>query len=235
MVSREGCGYINLLKSLSRGFVQTLTPFKILLSPGANHTISQAQFLLPSSLGTPLPDLIILQLEIPLPTVLQIITTAKEAKVPVLLNPAPAVTLPDEVFEDLAHLVVNESEAALLTGRSVEDVEQPGFSWSIVLDEFIAKGVKTVVITLGANGAVFATEEGKSGSVPAEEVSKVVDTTAAGDTFVGAYALGAVRGDTSKEEILGWACKAAGRTVERKGAQSAIPWADEVDKMPVGP
>jgi ribokinase len=204
---------------------------RIMLNPGANHILLPEEFSTPESLGTPLPSLIILQLEIPLETVLQILKTAKEAGVDVLLNPAPAVRLPDEVFSAITHLIVNESEAAILTGRRVEDVEAEGFDWKIVTDELIAKGSKNVVVTLGSKGAFFANEENNA-YVPAAKVRKVVDTTAAGDTFVGAYAVEVVRGKgdgQGMQEMVREACKAAGKTVEKEGAQSAIPWADEVE------
>jgi len=204
---------------------------RIMLSPGANHTLKPEDFMTKESLGTPLPDLIILQLEIPLPTVLQILKTAKEAGVEVLLNPAPAVKLPDEVYEQITHLIVNESEAAILAGEEVKNLEAVG--WGPVMKDFIHKGAKNTVVTLGAKGAVYMSSAEKVGQfVKAEPVEKVVDTTAAGDTFVGAYAVSMVRkgrkGDVSEEDIRS-ACKAAGRTVETKGAQSAIPWADEVE------
>ncbi|KAE8446086.1 hypothetical protein EG329_012594 [Mollisiaceae sp. DMI_Dod_QoI] len=204
---------------------------RILLSTGANHSHQASDFQTPESLGTPLPDLIILQLEIPLDTVLQILETAQKAGVDVLLNPAPAVKLPDQVYPAITHLIVNESEAALLTGRSVSAVEAPDFPWHEVTSEFIQKGVKNVIVTLGAKGAFFASgAAGKRGQfVPAANVKKVVDTTAAGDTFVGAYAVNVVRGNEDLGEVVRLACKAAGRTVEKKGAQSAIPWADEVE------
>jgi ribokinase len=209
---------------------------RILLNPGANDTLQPGDFTSVSSLGVPKPDLIIMQLEIPLPTVLQILKTANQAGVDVLLNPAPAVELPDDAYGAITHLVVNESEAAILTGRKVEDVEGEGFDWSVVTDEFLNRGVKNVVVTLGAKGAFFATTEQKEGRyVKAEKVKKVVDTTAAGDTFVGAYAVNVVRKAGKQgvcEEDVKRACKAAGRTVEKKGAQSAIPWADEVDIKP---
>lgn len=209
---------------------------RILLNPGANHTLRPEDFLAAENLGTPKPDLIIMQLEIPLETVLQILTTAKKAGVDVLLNPAPAVELPQTVFDGLAHLIVNESEAAILTGRKVEDVEAAGFDWNVVTQDFLNKGVENIVITLGSKGAFFASQGQKKGTfVPAEKVKKVVDTTAAGDTFVGAYAVGVVRKSgegNSKvtEDDVKLACRAAGRTVEKQGAQSAIPWADEVDQ-----
>lgn len=94
--------------------------------------------------------------------------------------------------------------------------------------------MKTVIITLGSRGAIFA--RGKTFEhVPAEKNVKVVDTTAAGDTFVGAYAVEIVRhGDDADTSVMlaavAKACKAAARTVEKEGAQSAIPWADEVEK-----
>lgn len=202
---------------------------RILLNPGANYSLKARDFVTAESLGSPLPDLIVLQLEIPLETVLRILRTAKKAHVPVLLNPAPAVELPDEVFMGLAHLIVNESEAAILSGRSVDEVEKDGFVWEVVTDVFMAKGVENVVVTMGSKGAFHAGKEGGKGFVPAANVKKVVDTTAAGDTFVGAYAVNVVR-DEMKDmgSIVKHACKAAARTVEKKGAQSAIPWADEV-------
>lgn len=207
---------------------------RILLNPGANHTLQPADFTSLSSLGSPLPDLIIMQLEIPLPSVLQILKAAKEAGVDVLLNPAPAVPLPEEAYPAISHLIVNESEAAILTGRRVEDVEEPDYAWGEVTEELLRRGVKNVIVTLGAKGAFLASAGQKEGIyVKAEKVEKVVDTTAAGDTFVGAYAVNVVRngGEVSEEDVK-LACRAAGRTVEKKGAQSAIPWANEVDRRP---
>lgn len=210
---------------------------RILFNPGANHTLQPEDFATAESLGTPLPDLVILQLEIPLPTVLQILKTAKEALVDVLLNPAPAVELPEEAYPSITHLIVNESEAAILTGRDVASCSAPDFNWDLVTGDFLARGVKNVVVTLGARGAFLASAGGggQGRYVEAEKVEQVVDTTAAGDTFVGAYAVGVVRkggeevGGVSEEDVR-MACRAAGRTVEKKGAQSAIPWADEVDR-----
>ncbi|KAL3423186.1 Ribokinase [Phlyctema vagabunda] len=210
---------------------------RILLNPGANHALRPADFKDPASLGTPLPDLIILQLEIPFDTVLQILETARLAGVEVLLNPAPAVPLPDQVYEAVTHLIVNETEAALLGGTTVEEVERTGSNWAAVAQKFITKGTKNVVITLGARGALFANANGNSGILQSGDKVNVVDTTAAGDTWVGAYALEVVRRQETKEpeeesaamaKAVRWACKAAGRTCEKNGAQSAIPWANEV-------
>ncbi|KAH9214729.1 Ribokinase-like protein [Leptodontidium sp. 2 PMI_412] len=215
---------------------------RILLNPGANSTLHLTSFLPSSPPFTPPPSLLILQLEIPLPTILQTITTASSTTppTPILLNPAPAIPLPEEIYPSITHLILNESEAALLTGRSVSSVEEKGFNWEIVTEEFIGKGVSNVVVTLGSKGAFWASASAipqsktKTGFVPAEKVEKVVDTTAAGDTFVGAYAVAVVRGgsrgdgELDLESVVRWACKASARTVQKEGAQVSIPWADEV-------
>ncbi|KAI9744370.1 MAG: hypothetical protein M1818_001899 [Claussenomyces sp. TS43310] len=209
---------------------------RILLNPGANHSLKASSFEDVASLGTPKPDLIILQLEIPLDTVLSIIKLAKVAGISVLLNPAPAVELPDEVFDGLDHLVVNESEAAILSHLKLEEVELESMDWGAVTDAFLRKGVKNVIVTLGSKGAYFSNAAGKGGMASAAKVQKVVDTTAAGDTFVSAYAvhiLDQVQGEDSGQVDLGkaveWACKAAGRTVEKAGAQNSIPWSHEIE------
>ncbi|RFU35266.1 hypothetical protein B7463_g1058, partial [Scytalidium lignicola] len=206
---------------------------RILLSTGANHSLQPSDFLTADSLGVPLPDLIVLQLEIPLKTVLQIISTAKKAEVEVLLNPAPAVELPLEVFNGLTHLIVNETEAAILTGRALKEVEAEGFDWGSVTDEFLRYGVKNVVVTLGGKGSYFSNATGLGMKAEAAKVNKVVDTTAAGDTFVGVYAVEVVRGKGKAEGFdikaaVSQASRASGKTVEKQGAQSSIPWANEV-------
>lgn len=204
---------------------------RILLEPGANYSLLPTSFVEPSSLGSPLPTVLILQLEIPLPTVLQILRTAHAAGIPVLLNPAPAVPLPSEIYTLITHLILNETEAALLSSRPLSAIEDPTFNWSTITSEFLSLGVQNVVITLGSKGAFFARQGMEEGIlVPASKVEKVVDTTAAGDTFVGSYAVNVVRSGTGlvDEEIVGLACKASARTVQRMGAQSSIPWADEV-------
>ncbi|KAH8656542.1 ribokinase-like protein [Tricladium varicosporioides] len=208
---------------------------RILLSPGANAHLQPSDFLTPESLGMPKPDLIVLQLEIPLQTVLQILKTAKEAGVEVLFNPAPAVPLPMDVYPAITHLIVNETEAAILTSTPLSLVEDPSFNWDPIAKILLDRGAKNVIITLGSKGAYFS-HQGmeKGGFVPCAKVEKVVDTTAAGDTFVGAYAVGVVRkgGENlvSGEDVK-LACKASARTVEKEGAQKSIPWADEVDDI----
>lgn len=195
---------------------------RILLSAEANHTLSPSHFM---ELPAPLPSLLILQLEIPLETVMQILKTAKRQGVEVLLNPAPAVPIPEEAYKNITHLVVNETEAAILSGCQEKDlVDERGLL--AVAENFRKLGSRNVLITLGGRG-VFYLSEGKSGLIPANK-AQVVDTTAAGDTFIGAYSLEAVKQDFNIEIAVRKANKAAALTVERKGAQISIPWADEL-------
>ncbi|KAI0387696.1 Ribokinase-like protein [Hypomontagnella monticulosa] len=200
---------------------------RIVLSPEANHSLLAPKFSSPSSLGDPLPDLLIMQLEIPLPTVLAALKAAREAGVPVLLNPAPAQTLPPEAYEGLAHLVVNETEAAELSQIPLPKDENYEPWLPMVGEVFLMRRVQTVIVTLGSRGVYYVTADGKQGMVPAEK-AKVVDTTAAGDTFVGQYALEVVSGNFDVDNAIKKANHAAAKTVERLGAQDSIPWRDEL-------
>lgn len=188
-------------------------------------------------------ELVVLQLEVRVETVVQVLKASRAAGVDVLLNATPVVGVPVEAFRGLAHLVVNESEAVGLSGRRREGV---GEGEEEVLGEeeleeiaegFLGWGVRCVVVTLGARGAFYRDCKGRRGLVPAVKVERVVDTTAAGDTFVGAYA-GAVvlrkREEKGEEcvDVRGaveWAVRCAAKTVEKEGAQGAIPWAGEVE------
>ncbi|KAL8852018.1 MAG: hypothetical protein Q9221_003123 [Calogaya cf. arnoldii] len=211
---------------------------RILISPGANASVFP-----PISLP-PLPDLIILQLEIPIPTVVNIIQEAREKGVDVLLNPAPAVdNLPKDIYKGLKHLIMNETEAAILSANLDDAASEayqrkrgnrmPENNTQDTCERFHALGVTNVIITLGANGVYYSFRNekegwGEGGHVPAEKVEKVVDTTAAGDTFVGAYAVAVTVDGTSVVDAVGWANRAGARTVEKEGAMGSIPWRDEV-------
>jgi ribokinase len=209
---------------------------RILLSPGANAGLRPEAF---SSLTAPVPDLLILQLEIPLETVLAILRAAAACTppVPVLFNPAPATALPPWAYGLVEHLIVNETEAAALYGASEEYICS---NLGKVGREFQNRGARNVVMTLGKAGLWFVSGglgdgtgvggvEGHVAGVKAD----VVDTTGAGDTFVGAYAVSVAQ---QKMEGKGfdiriaveWANRAAARAVEKEGAMSSIPWMDEV-------
>lgn len=207
---------------------------RIILSPEANHSLQ------PSDSATaalrPHPDLLVMQLEIPLPTVLAALRAARDAGVPALLNPAPAQPLPDDAYDGLAHLVVNETEAAVLGGVTEAADLDTEAGLEAVCGKFLRLGVRNVVVTLGGRGVFYASAASATkGLIPAEKAD-VVDTTAAGDTFVGQYALdvvssGAGGGDDAAFDIeaaVRRANRAAAKTVEKLGAQSSIPWRDEL-------
>ena len=157
---------------------------RILMSPNANFSLRDSDFI---NLPVPLPDLIVLQLEIPLNTTLQIIKLAGLHCIDVLLNPAPAQKLPNWAYAAVTHLIVNESEAAIITNQKDKNPD-----WTEAgehFDTIVALGAQHVVITLGARGVIYLeTRQKKLWRFDAENV-RVVDTTAAGDTFVGAYAV----------------------------------------------
>jgi ribokinase len=213
---------------------------RIVLSAGANHALGAGDLATLERLRVfsegedeggkgRLPDLLIMQLEIPFGTVLAALEAARREGVDVLLNPAPARRLPGEAYRGLAHLVVNETEAAIL-GEVDEKVLDDEAGLEAVARAFIGRGVQNVIITLGGRGVYYMSEDGRKGMVPAEK-AKVVDTTAAGDTFVGRYALDAVGKKGAAFDIdaaVRKANKAAAKTVEKAGAQDSIPWRDEL-------
>lgn len=148
---------------------------------------------------------------------------AKESGKHVIFNPAPAVKLPDEAFSSIDTLIMNETEAAILSGQAEKSDKDALLH---LAQQFLQKGVQeAVIITLGGDGLVYTTSSGASGHIGARKV-KVVDTTAAGDTFVGGYAVERVKHTTQEfdyEAALEFATLAASKTVERAGAMSAIP------------
>ncbi|KHN98130.1 ribokinase [Metarhizium album ARSEF 1941] len=199
---------------------------RIILSPESNHSLAPRDF---ERLPAPRPDLLVVQLEVPLDTVVQAMRAAAADGVPVLLNPAPAQPLPASAYRGLAHLVVNETEASILSGRPESELAHAS-GLDAVGGIFLDRGVSNVVITLGGRGVYYADRGGNKGLVPALKAN-VVDTTAAGDTFVGSYALSVVNAGDGQFDIDA-AVKAANRasaiTVSRKGAQTSIPWKDEL-------
>ncbi|KAI1061331.1 hypothetical protein LB507_011328 [Fusarium sp. FIESC RH6] len=198
---------------------------RIILSPGANNSLKPSQF---EKIPGPAPALLIMQLEIPLETVIQAFEAAKAMGTPVLLNPAPAQTLPEEIYQGLAHLILNETEAALLSNKDESEFESTAVVEQAAAD-FLAKGVRNVVITLGGRGAYYANDTGAKGLIPAQKVH-VVDTTAAGDTFIGSYAVEVALSETFDiETAVRSGIRASSYTVARRGAQVSIPWKNELE------
>ena len=158
---------------------------------------------------------------------------ARESGKHIILNPAPASMLPDFAFQDIDTLIMNETESAILAGPANQDSSHHKRTLEELAPLFLKWGVKeAVIITLGEKGLVYATDDGGVGRVEARKV-EVVDTTAAGDTFVGAYAVkrAAHVGDSSAFDFkaaLEFATLAASKSVEKIGAMDAIPYAKDL-------
>jgi ribokinase len=170
---------------------------------------------------------LVLQLEIPLETVKTLITTGHNAGIPVLLNLAPAQPLAWDVLRQLSVLIVNEIEASLLAGSQVDNHEDA----RAVAIKLHKQGIPSVIVTLGAQGAILANDDA-TGNIqtiyqPAPRV-RVIDTTAAGDCFVGAFTVALTEGQKS-EDALRFAVYASALKVTKFGAQSGLPTRAEVE------
>ena len=162
---------------------------------------------------------LLMQLETPLETVEWAAKVAHDAGVPVILNPAPARKLPKALYPLLDWITPNETEAEILTGVKVVDVE----SASKAVDVLKKRGVKNVVITMGSKGAYC----GNCRKLyPCRKV-KAVDCVAAGDTFNGAFTVALAEGATCAEAIA-FAQKASAISVTRHGAQTSVPYRKEI-------
>ncbi|WP_138754703.1 ribokinase [Paenibacillus sinopodophylli] len=160
---------------------------------------------------------VLLQNEIPWETNLAVMNSAISNGARVFYNPAPASAIPEEVLPLIHTLILNETEAAAVTSITVSDQNEAMAAAEWALD----KGVEQVIITLGEKGCFYQNKQGQSVSVPAFPV-KPVDTTAAGDTFFGAYAAASAEG-LAAEKALTYAAAAAALAVTKKGAQASIP------------
>lgn len=167
-------------------------------------------------------DVIICQLEIPDATVGHALKRARALGKTVILNPAPASRpLPADWFAAIDYLIPNESEASALSGLPVDSLQ----SAESAANQLIAMGAGKVIITLGAQGSLFANGKGFE-HFPAPKV-QAVDTTAAGDTFVGGFAAALASGK-SEAEAIRYGQVAAALSVTRAGAQPSIPTMSDV-------
>jgi ribokinase len=202
--------------------VDTTGQNSIVLSSGANGKVSSADVERASSLT---PNLILLQLEIPIPTVLQAARDAKIYGSRVILNPAPAQSLPEELIALADFIIPNESELSLLSGLDVKDINTAGQAAKVLLKQ----GAKNVIVTLGGNGALIVTKE-ETTHVPSFNVD-VLDTTAAGDSFIGGFASQLLNSDTDLQAAVRYGCACGALAVTKFGAQPSLPTKAEVEQF----
>ncbi len=195
----------------------------IAVASGANAKLSAADVRKAKSAFAG-SDALLLQLESPLRTVQTAAKLAARVGVRIILNPAPAQPLPNELLRLVSVLTPNETEAELLTGIEVKSLAGA----EKAADKLLHQGVGAVTITLGSRGAWVASE-GVRQLVPGFRV-KAVDTTAAGDTFNGALAVGLSEGMLLTEAVL-FANAAAAISVTRMGAQPSAPARAEIKKI----
>lgn len=196
----------------------------IIVAPGSNYR------LLPEDLKAEVfrgAKVILLQLEVPLPTVLEAARRGKKTGARVILNAAPARSLSADALRDVDLLVVNEFEAGIV----LEQKAPEGIEEALVAAQSLRERVSSVVITLGAEGCVWADTSGQ-GYVPAFQVQPV-DTTAAGDAFVGMLASRLAKGE-ALAPALRWASAAGALATTQEGAQPSLPTEAEVESFLAG-
>lgn len=197
----------------------------IVVASGANASLGRAD-IDKASAEIESGDLVLMQLEIPIDTVEYVAEIAHKKGIKVILNPAPARALSDTLLKNLYIIIPNKSEAEILSGIKVVDMESAKQAADIISD----KGVDIVVITLGSNGALIKEHE-QYQFVEAVKV-EALDTTAAGDVFCGSVCVGLSEGKSILDSVK-MAAKASAITVTRMGAQSSIPYRSELASLEV--
>ena len=212
----------------------------IVLSAGANGKVSVKDV---ENVSFSDHDLLLLQLEIPIPTVLAAAQRAREQNLQVILNPAPAKQIPDELIALTDFLIPNETELKLLSGMDVDDIP----SAEVAARTLLGRGAKNVIVTLGSKGALIVNREtGKH--VEAFRVD-VVDTTAAGDAFIGGFATKILESASSAvapsrdllansqqqaailQEAVRYGCACGALATTKLGAQPSLPTREEVQNL----
>ncbi|MDF2504887.1 MAG: rbsK [Clostridium sp.] len=199
----------------------------IIVVSGSNMSISKKDILKAESV-IEYCDILVSQLEVPIERVREAFIIAKKYNKLTVLNPSPSKEIHEQLMKNTDMIIPNENEAYDLTGIKVQDLE----SCRKAAQFFIERGVKVVIITLGEKGAAIITEN-HGEIIPAYRV-KVVDTTAAGDSFLGALVSKIDSKDISFESIkegVKFGNQVSSITIQRKGAQPSIPYAEEVEKV----
>ncbi|GLX66978.1 ribokinase [Paenibacillus glycanilyticus] len=192
----------------------------IVLSSGANKHLSSQD--LPAEMWND-AALILLQNEIPWELTRTVIQTADKCGIPVWMNPAPAFAMPSDLFTSIHTLILNETEAEILTAMSISNENDAVQA----ISQLLIDGIRRVILTMGSKGLLYADQHKRITRVEAYSVLPV-DTTAAGDTFIGAFAAAWSNG-LSFSEGVNFASAAAALTVTKLGAQDSIPSKAEIE------
>lgn len=197
----------------------------IVISPGANAMVTP-EYLNEHEQKIRDAGMVLSQLEIPVDSVVQLAKLCKRHRVPLILDPAPAQPLPSAVLQEVTWFTPNETEADFFA-RTID----PGLSMAEperVAEAFLETGVGGVALKLGSRGVLVATRDAGTTLLPGIAVD-VVDTTAAGDAFNGAFATALMSG-AGAAEAARFACTAAAISVSRQGAQPSMPSLEEVKR-----
>jgi ribokinase len=197
----------------------------IVVAQGANGTLTTTDFAHTDGAFNE-ASIVLMQLEIPVETVLFAAQKGNKAGKKVILNPAPAAPLPGELFKGLYLITPNEGETKALTGIAVTDIKTA----EVAAKKLVEKGVANVIITMGAEGCFLYNEEGGR-HIPAPKVSPL-DTTAAGDVFNGALAVAISEGKSLDEAVV-FANAAAAISVTKMGAQASAPYRTELASLAI--
>ena len=204
----------------------------IVLSAGANGKVSPADMESASFAGF---ELLLLQLEIPIPAVVAAARQGRQNGLQIILNPAPARDLPEELLALTDYLIPNETELGLLTGMDVTD----NSSADRAAKTLLGRGVKTVIVTLGSKGALIVSD---TQVTPIESFKvNVVDTTAAGDAFIGGFAYqllesggllaSSAQNASALQNAVRYACACGALAATKFGAQPSLPTKEEVEEF----
>ncbi|MBA4603394.1 ribokinase [Thermoactinomyces mirandus] len=200
---------------------------RIIVVPGANLKLTEQDI---ENMETVIrtSDIVVLQLEIPMATVYKAVDLANRHGKTVILNPAPAQKINPDIVNKVDYIIPNETEASLLANVEVKSLEDARKASEMLLNQ----GYKNVIITLGEKGVVCRNHEQFEHFKPYKV--KAVDTTAAGDSFIGSFAFGLSK-DLSIDQAIELAVAASALTVTKLGAQPSLPTMEEVEALRKGP
>jgi ribokinase len=195
----------------------------IVVSPGSNTQVLP-EYIDQQAERIRNAGMVLAQLETPLETVLHLAQLCAEANVPFVLDPAPARELPPELFPQIAWFTPNETEAAFFLGHPIAEGGAEAAA-----HELLERGMKGVILKLGARGSYFAVGSGNEAQIKPFTVH-AVDSTGAGDAFNGAFAAALMMGQSRLEAAM-FASAASAISVTRAGAQASMATLEEVNQM----